>query len=198
MRQFFTVRFWAALGALAGLALALFALVRPSEQLVVDDSPPTRRMDVIALAAGVIPDEGFAIDGGRVQGTATVVLLGGRELRLVDGVPGETTCEAIAELGGCVFAADLLGDAVVWFSLLPASAASGAEYPLPPIVELLDGVTWARLDNGWEVPLLAVVSRRCDEETTSLGDFVERFGRDHVTVFDLDEGEVSAVRCGVA
>lgn len=199
MRQFFSVRFWAAVAAVVGLAAALAAVVDQGEAapLAVAEPPaPTaRRLDTIQLAVGFADPGAFALEGGEVEGESTIVLVDGRRLLLADGTPGESTCQAVAELGGCVFAADLLGDAVVWFSLLPADAIDDGEYPLPPIVELLDGITWARLANGWEVPLLPVVSRRCGTETTSLGDFVERIGTDHVTLFNLEAGEVSAVRC---
>jgi hypothetical protein len=199
MRQFFSLRFWAAVVAVVGLAAGLAAVVDQGEAAPLAAPEPAlpspRRLDTIQLAVGFTDPAAFALAGGEVDGESTIVLLDGRRLLLADGTPGESTCEAVAELGGCVFAADLLGDAVVWFSLLPADAIDGGEYPLPPMVELLDGVTWARLANGWEVPLLAVVSRRCSTETTSLGDFVERIGTDHVTLFDLEAGEVSAVRC---
>lgn len=199
MRQFVSLRFWAAVAAVVGLAVGLAAVVNRGEAVPLvapEPAPPaTRRLDTIQLAVGFDDPAAFSLRGGEVDGESTIVLVDGRRLLLADGTPGESTCEAVAELGGCVFAADLLGDAVVWFSLLPADAIDDGEYPLPPMVELLDGVTWARLANGWEVPLLPVVSRRCATETTSLRNFVERIGIDHVTLFDLAAGEVAAVRC---
>jgi hypothetical protein len=84
---------------------------------------------------------------------------------------------------------------VVWFALLPAPASASNELELPAIDSLLDGVTYARLDNGWEVPLLDRVVRRCETETPNLSSFVQRFADRHVTIIDLERAEVSAVRC---
>lgn len=199
MRQFFSLRFWAAVAAVVALAVGLAAVVdrRGATPLVTaeDPVPRPRRLDTIQRVVGFDDPAGFSLADGQVEGEAVIVLADGRRLLLADGILGESTCDAVAEIGGCVFAADLLGDAVVWFSLLPADAIEDDLYPLPPMVELLDGVTWARLLNGWEVPLLPVVARRCGVETTSLRDFVERIGTAHVTLFDLEAGEVSAVRC---
>jgi hypothetical protein len=66
---------------------------------------------------------------------------------------------------------------------------------LPAIETLLDGVTYAQLVNGWEIPLLDKVVRRCQEETPNLTAFVQKFADRHVTIIDLEQSQVSAVRC---
>ena len=84
---------------------------------------------------------------------------------------------------------------VLVLALVPAPEGDDRELELPAIDELLDGVTYARLVNGWEVPLLDKVKRRCDEETPSLNSFVQRFAGSHRTIVDLDRAQVSAVVC---
>jgi hypothetical protein len=123
------------------------------------------------------------------------VLANGRAVQLTDGTLGESSCLFPDVLNACVLLADTLGDGVVWFALLPAPASASNELELPAIDSLLDGVTYARLDNGWEVPLLDRVVRRCETETPNLSSFVQRFADRHVTIIDLERAEVSAVRC---
>jgi delta 1-pyrroline-5-carboxylate dehydrogenase len=49
--------------------------------------------------------------------------------------------------------------------------------------------------NGWELPLLDKVVRRCKEETPNLAAFVQKFADRHVAIVDLAQSQVSAVRC---
>jgi hypothetical protein len=90
---------------------------------------------------------------------------------------------------------DTLGDGVVWFALVAAPAEGTTELELPAIDVLLDGVTYAQLVNGWEIPLLDKVVRRCKDETPNLTAFVQKFADRHVTIIDLKQSQVSAVRC---
>ena len=135
------------------------------------------------------------MSGGISRGDATVVLLDGRVLTLADGTLGESSCLFPEALNACVLLADTLGDGIVWFALVAAPAEGVVELELPSIDALLEGVTYARLSNGWELPLLDKVVRRCKEETPNLTAFVQKFSGRHVTIVDLDLREISAVRC---
>ena len=119
----------------------------------------------------------------------------GRVLTLADGTLAESSCLFPEALNACVLLADTLGDGVVWFALVAAPAEGTTELELPAIETLLDGVTYAQLVNGWEVPLLDKVVRRCTEETPNLAAFVQKFADRHVVIVDLAQSQVSAVRC---
>ncbi len=195
MSQFFTWRYWAAVGCVFAL-LGILWLVRddggPAE-VVLDSN--NRRIDLIARTSTIRSEGAWSVADGRTRGEATAVLQNGRLLILADGTLGQSTCLVPETPDACVLLADTLGDGIVWFALVPAPEPGTNELELPPIEALLDGVTYARLTNGWEVPLLDRVSRRCDDETANLAGFVEQFSDDHVTIVDLDKAQVSAVRC---
>ena len=58
--------------------------------------------------------------------------------------------------------ADVLGDAVVWFALVPRAPRDTVD--LPPIVDLHDG--YAQFVNGWEVLYAPVIERDAAATTT--------------------------------
>ncbi len=66
---------------------------------------------------------------------------------------------------------------------------------LPPIIDLDEG--YAVFENGWRIAYPPVIDRECgDIDIPSFGDFLRRFGPGSVTIIDLNEQEVTAVRCG--
>jgi hypothetical protein len=195
MRQFATWRFWASLAVLVLLALVLRGCLGGDGESDDTDRVTPRRIDLISLTATIRSDAPWFVSGGAMVGDATVVLSNGRVIRLTDGTLGESSCLYPDVTNACVLLADTLGDGVVWFALLPAPPSASNELELPPIDQLLEGVTFARLDNGWEVPLLDRVVRRCEIESPNLTAFVQRFADRHVTIVDLERAEVSAVRC---
>lgn len=195
MRQFATLRFWASIVVLVLVALVLRSCLGGDDGSESTDDVVPRRIDLISLTATIRSDAPWFVAQGAMVGDATVVLENGRVIRLTDGTLGESSCLYPDVTNACVLLADTLGDGVVWFALLPAPPSASNELELPPIVRLLDGVTFARLDNGWEVPLLDRVVRRCGTESPNLTAFVQRFADRHVTIVDLERAEVSAVRC---
>lgn len=195
MRQFATWRFWATIATLVVVTLVLRGCLGSDDDSTAVDGVTSRRVDLISLTATIRSDAPWFVSGGAMVGDATVVLANGRVIRLTDGTIGESSCLYPDVTNACVLLADTLGDGVVWFALLPAPPSASNELELPPIVELLDGVTFARLDNGWEIPLLDRVVRRCESESPNLTAFVQRFADRHVTIVDLERAEVSAVRC---
>ena len=195
MRQFLTLRYWAAVFALFVLVLTVYLAVGRSGPSEAIENLEVRRIDLIASTSTVRSDSVWSVANGRAVGDATAVLSDGRVLTIADGTLGVSTCLFPEALNACVMLADTLGDGIVWFALVPAPEGDDRELELPAIDELLDGVTYARLVNGWEVPLLDKVKRRCDEETPSLNSFVQRFAESHRTIVDLDRAQVSAVVC---
>jgi len=194
VRQFWSWRVWAAFGV---VLLLLLGLTTCRGDTVVEEirSRESRRIDLIALTTTVRSEAPWSVSGGRVVGNATAVLADGRVIQLLDGTLGQSTCLFPDVPNACVILADTLGQGVVWFTLVPAPPSGGTELELPSIEQLTDGVTYARLTNGLEVPLLDKVERRCDEETPNLSAFVQRFDGRHVTIVDLDATQVSAVEC---
>lgn len=195
VRQFLTLRYWATLFVLFILILTLYLAVGRSGPSEVIDSTEVRRIDLIASTSTVRSDSVWSVANGRAVGNATAVLSDGRVLAIADGTLGVSTCLFPDVLNACVMLADTLGDGVVWFALVPAPEGDDRELALPAIEELLDGVTYARLENGWVVPLLDKVKRRCEVETPGLKSFVQRFAGSHRTIVDLDRAQVSAVEC---
>ncbi len=196
MRQLFSWRFVAAIAALGALALLGRALLVTDDSIesVIDPEPIERRIDVFQPIVSVEQTSEFMIAAdGVTTGYLDVNLTGDRVARIAPGTLGEIACDELAEDNKCVLLADTLGDAVVWFSILPAAPRATVE--LPPIVDLADDE--AVFENGWRVPYAPVIERDCEgEDIPNFSDFLERFGPDSVTIVDLELRQVVAVRCG--
>lgn len=196
MRELLSRRFWAAIGAVIVLALVVVALgsaTTPTASLTRTDEP-TRRIDT----GGIVMEAAFEGDWGLVRdrsvGTARLALADGRLMVIGEGTPGVRTCVGVDRPGTCALLADLLGDAVVWFALAPVEP--GGLVTLPGIVDVLDAGREGGLSNGWVVPLVDVVTRRCESvETTSFRDFVARIGARSTSSYDLAVGEISTITC---
>jgi hypothetical protein len=192
VRQFFSWRLWAAFGAIVALALVARAVLPESKaETAPAEGPPERRVDFVSLVYSVERTPDFRITGGTVAGAMDLVLDGQRTMRIVEGTLGDVSCDQLDELNACAVVADLLGDAAVWFALVPASST---RIETAPIVELVDGGL-ARLGNGWLIRHAGVVDRQCSAETRSLTDFIERFGPGSTTIVDISTQRVIAVRC---
>lgn len=196
MRQLFSWRFVAAVVALGALALLATALLVDDDSLDAVIQAPTieRRIDFIEPIVAVAPSEDFEVDEqGVTTGFLDVVLDGERVARIAPGTPGQLDCDQLDGINTCALFADLLGDAVVWFAILPQAPRATVE--LPPIVDLQDGL--AIFDNGWRIPYAPVIERECNgEDIPSFADFLKRFGPDSVSIVDLESGVVVAARCG--
>lgn len=206
-----TLRFLAAIAALVGLAVGVDAVFASGDQegalaitgpsnLDADGNVIMRRIDVISTAERIERSEDFEVGpDGRTIGVLDAVLdpEGQRVMRIAPGTPGEISCESLSTPSGCVVLADVLGEAVVWFAVLPKASSETVE--LPPIVDLQDG--YAIFENGWEIAYPPVIDR--DEEGTcsgedipSFSDFLRRFGPNSTTIVDLTTQQVSQVQCG--
>jgi hypothetical protein len=193
VRQLFSWRFVAAIGAVAALALLLQAVFGDDDSLVavVDPDPIERSIDVIDPILAVEQSFDFAVDR-TTTGYLDVVVPDDRRMLIAPGTLGEISCEELDQPARCVVLADTLGDAVIWFAILPIAPRNTVE--LPPIVELDDGD--AVFDTGWRVPYAPVIERECNgEDFPSFADFLERYGPQSVTIVDLETRQVVAARC---
>ncbi len=195
MRQLFTWRFVAAVAALAGLVFLINAVVVDDSSLdaVVDPEPTERGIDLVSPIFLIDRSVDFGIDRrGITSGFLDVVLGEQRIVRVTPGTSGEITCEELDVINRCALLVDLLGDAVVWFAIIPQGDDNTAE--LPEIVDLEGGK--ALLVNGWRLPYPPVIERECNEEDIpTFKDFLRRFGAGSITTVDLATGEIVSARC---
>lgn len=194
MRQFFTWRIWAAFGALAGLALLLLVVLPDS---AASNEPASsgiepRQIDFIALVFQVTTSDDFLINDDVVtSGSADLVIDGQRTMHIFEGTLGSNDCPN-SGVAQCAVLADLLGEAVVWFALVPLQ--DGLKVAAPAIVDLL-GNSIVQLSNGWLLRTAEQVDRKCAQETGSLSEFVSKFGPGSVTTIDVSMQRITSVTC---
>mgnify|MGYP000367020957 FL=1 len=197
MRYFFTARLWAALGMLLGASALVFATLLLVNGGSSASSSGSRVIDVVAAVTTTEFGDGWQISDGRSVGDATLSLDDGRTLHIVDGTPGEVTCELPTIPYSCVIVADTLGSGVLWFALVPSDSSNGKEIlTLPALVDMLQGGDLGVLSNGWVVPLATPTVRNCDTETTSLRDFINKFPDGNaIALLNLYQDQITEVVC---
>ena len=206
MRQVLSWRFVAALGALFGLTLVVYLAFgnnRSVAEVIDDQGPIDRRMDLISIELGTTRD-GFALQDGVTVGTMTMQVLPAGftdpvPVTVFPGTPGEITCADLDR--PCALLAQTLGDTIVWFALVPMGP--NFRFDLPAIDELDGG--YAKLVNGWQVPYAEVIDRRCDTPGTdqdppgqaaeSFSEFLRLQGSAFRSLYDLGRGAITAVIC---
>ncbi len=203
MRQVFSVRFFAAVGAVAGLLFVLTSVF--ATRAVIDDatggdgSEPTvlRAIDFVDRIDSATPAPIVLDANGVTVADTRLVIDASRAVTLHATTPGEVHCDP-AVPGACAFVADLLGEAIVWFAIVPMGAAPTV-VPLPAIDTWDEGL--ATLVNGWQVRFAPTLDRRCrdasndDEEFDSYREFREVFGEDFTALFEIPEQRLDAVVC---
>lgn len=195
MRQFVTWQFWLSLLVLVGLTFGLLRLTRSDELPVATPAEfelVEREVDLVGLVFLAQADPGFDIVDGLTTQRLLIRIDGFRYVDIVAGTPGENRCGALADLAGCVIAANLLGESVLWFSLLPVEPRN--ELTLPPITQLREGAR-VLLANGWLMHRAETISRECETDTASLTDFIRRFGETSTTTYSIDDQQVTTVTC---
>ena len=197
MRQIFSVRFFAAVGGVVGLFFLLTTIFATREVIEGGDDGSTstelHRIDFIEEIQRVTnPQFALTIEGVAANDT-DLVIDASRTLRIVEGTPGVDHCPRFPAGGACAVVADLLGEAAVWFALVPSGQNRTVD--LPAIDTLDDGI--ATLVNGWQVPFAPVLDRRCPEEFTSYREFRDTLGDDFTSVFSIDQRRLTAVECDV-
>lgn len=191
--------------AAAAVVVALAAVVTRGDGggTPVPSAKILRSVDLVALVESVNVDSGWAVSSGR---TTTAMRLSLDDLRtlsipagtLVDDGAEPAGCATFDVLRSCVILADMLGDAVVWFALVPADKTRGGErLTLPGLVDMRDNGNDGVLRNGWVLPLATPVRRECgDVDTAHLRDFITRFPHGASrTVVDLVSDRVVRVEC---
>ena len=183
--------------ALGGLAVAVNAFAQSRESKVHSASATLpgsdeQSIDLVAFVSAVRPAAGFALVGGRTNSDLVLVLDGTRTMIVKAGTPGEINCPRLAEPFQCAVAADLLGDGVLWFSLL--RGVPGATIELPAVTELI-GDGRVSLANGWLLPNASVIERSCPEDTSSLAEFIKTFGTDATATFNIARQQIVKVTC---
>jgi hypothetical protein len=201
VRQIFSVRFFAAVGAVVGLfflltsVFATRAAIEGSDD--AGDARMLRRIDLVDRLQEVRPALIEFDADGLTTARTELVLDPSRIVTVVPGTLGEVYCDQLATPGGCALVVDLLGEAVVWFAVVPAGAATSG-VPLPAIDTLDEGV--ATLVNGWQVRFAPILDRRCttpggEEEFTSYRELRDVLGDDFTSLFDPAEQRLTAVVC---
>ena len=192
MRQFFSWRLWAACVALLLGFVVLKTFLPGSSAKAAVGAPIQRKIEFASWIYLVDSSEDFAVVNGTVQGSADLVIDGQRTMHVYAGTRGSNTCTDYKVPGACAVLADLLGDAVVWFALVPMQ--TGFKVTAPPIVDVLDG-GYALLQNGWVVKMPEEVERRCQQETSSLSEFRRLFGPGSTSIIDVSEQKLTIVEC---
>jgi hypothetical protein len=201
MRQLVTWRFWLTIVVLVALPVGLWVVVRDevgADPATVAEVEATalpqggRRIDLILPVFGAQADPGFAIVDGLTTASMVLGIDGFRTVKIAPGTPGENRCPDLDELVRCAVALDLLGDAVMWFSIVPRGPRDTVQLPAPR--EFLDGDRLL-LANGWSVVHAPRVKRNCAEETSSLSEFMRTFGDAVTTSYGFAAQAIVAVTC---
>ena len=208
MRQFFSPRFWFTLLALGAITLAATLVLRhqssaggtaasslpsaPGTTVVGTNLAGSHTADLVSLVYLASPAKGFRFRAGRTTADIALTLDGTRTMVVKKGTLGDSHCAFLTKVASCVVAASLLGDGVLWFSLI--DGAPGPTAQLPGIVELVDA-KWVRLANGWVVQRAPLVTRSCSDDTTSLRDFVDTFGKKSTSTYNLNNQRIEKVTC---
>ena len=162
------------------------------------------RIDLVAGVSSISADAGWSQNGGTTSGgTLRLTLDDTRVLALptgtlVDDYAEVAPCADFVTPGACVLLADMLGQAVVWYALVPADQVDGANtLTLPGLVDMQAHGDEGILRNGWVVPLATPVKRTCDgTDTSSLRDFITRFpDAASTSTVNMVTDQVVAVTC---
>ncbi|MEL0283518.1 MAG: hypothetical protein VW964_03040 [Ilumatobacter sp.] len=197
MREIFSIRFFAAVGAVILSFLVVSAIVGGAEPVAeegADADTQPRRVDLVERVER-FEDEGavFSVVDGAAASSTVLILDERRSARIVAGTPGEDRCPIGRRIGACALVADLLGESVVWFRLEPVEPGGVVEFG--PIVALDDEV--ATLADGLQLPYAPVLTRRCDTEFESFSAFRRELGEDFVSRYTLSQRRLTDVICTV-
>ncbi len=197
MRQVLSWRLLAAVGALVALALLVTLAFTGDDsiaKITKSDEPVDRIADVTALVLDT-QVQGFSIGpDGRSVGDVILTLAPPYDLpvQIFPGTPGSNSCPDLGEFGLCSLLAEMHGDTVAAFSIVPTGPQFTFE--LPAIVELDAG--YAHLVDGWQVPFAETIDRsECESPAESFSEFLRLVGTEHRTRFSIGEGAITDVVC---
>ena len=134
-------RILAVLLAVLVAAIFLFATRDSSSEISVTQT--LRKVDLVASVDSINVDSTWSQESGVTRGGAMRLSLDDlRVLTVQDGTltaeyGSMSACTDFAKPNACVLLADMLGDAVVWFALVPSDAMAGREFlTMPGLVDL--------------------------------------------------------------
>jgi hypothetical protein len=193
----------AILAILALAGAATLALRSVTQKTAVATAPMQHRIDLVANVEGITTDAGWTMDTGRTRGAARFTLDDLRVLTVPDGTNAAEydlmpACTDLVTPRACVLLADMLGEAVVWFALVPSDAsAPTAELAMPGFTDMQQNGDEAVFPNGWVMKLATPTKRVCaDTDTSSLRDFITRFNGDSArSIVDLTTDQIIRVEC---
>ena len=182
---------------------AMLLFLRGRGTVAAPGGPESHRVDLVAVVESVTTDIGWSMDGGRTVKAARISLDDTRTLTVSEGTlvaaHGDVpVCTDLSTPRACVLLADMLGEAVVRFALVPANTATpAATLELPGIVDMQANGDEGVLANGWVLQLAAPTKRQCpDTPTANLRDFITRFpGASARSTVDLVHDEIVRVEC---
>ncbi|MBL6630748.1 MAG: hypothetical protein O3A28_00815 [Actinomycetota bacterium] len=205
MREILSLRFVATVVALilSVVAVSRIAGGEDTDGGTVDvgssgevDPDMVRRIDLVDVVADIESENGrsgtagFAVVDGVAAHTARLILDDLRAVDIVTGTPGVDNCPVSRRVGRCAVLADMLGEAVLWFSLEPVDA----DMIELGTVRAFDD-EWAVLSDGFALPHAPVFVRRCATEFESFTQWRRELGDDYVTMYSLAERELTDVVC---
>ena len=169
----------------------------------VASGPVQHRIDLVANVTNINFDTGCSMQGTTTSGFARFVL---DDLRVLIVAPGTNVadhdiapvCTDLATPKACVLLADMLGEAIVWFALVPAGTSAPLEtLELPGIVDMQANGDEGVFSNGWVMTLATPTKRICkDNDTSSLRDFITRYpGTAARSIVDLTTDRIVRVEC---
>jgi hypothetical protein len=196
MRHFLSARFAAAVGIPIVVAFLIYAVLMNSGSPSQSASKVVHFVNYTASVNIVQAESGWSVVQGTSRSTARLALDDARTVFIAEGTPGEITCTDFSTPNACVLIAELLGDAVVWFALTPATSETLlTRLALPPVVDMLNGGDFAVLSNGWVVPLATPTKRSCSTPTVSLREFINKFTSNMNVSLNLSADQIDVVTC---
>jgi len=196
MRNFLSARFAAALGIPIVGAFLIYAVLMNSGSSSQSANKVVHFVNYTASVNTVQAESDWIVVQGTTRSTARLALDDARTVYIADGTPGEITCTDFSSPNACVLIAELLGDAVVWFALAPATSETLlTRVALPPVVDMLNGGDFAVLSNGWVVPLAIPTKRTCSTPTVSLREFINKFASNMNVSLNLSTDHIDVVTC---
>lgn len=196
MRNFLSARFAAALGIPIVVAFLIYAVLMNSGSSSQSASKVVHFVNYTASVNIVQAESGWSVVQATSRSTARLALDDARTVFIAEGTPGEITCTDFSTPNACVLIAELLGDAVVWFALTPATSETLlTRLALPPIVDMLNGGDFAVLSNGWVIPLATPTKRSCSTPTVSLREFINKFTSKMNVSLNLSTDQIDVVTC---
>lgn len=196
MRHFLSARFAAAVGIPIVVAFLIYVVLMNSGSPSQSASKVVHFVNYTASVNIVQAESGWSVVQGTSRSTARLALDDARTVFIAEGTPGEITCTDFSTPNACVLIAELLGDAVVWFALTPATSETLlTRLALPPVVDMLNGGDFAVLSNGWVIPLATPTKRSCSTPTVSLREFINKFTSNMNVSLNLSADQIDVVTC---